>query len=100
MPVGVADDLHVAAGGPVFAGIPQVKAGVGVDRAAAVSADEGAVERRVGPAGGVGCVQDLVQVRFLFGERSVAGRVGRCSRWEWKYRSGRRATTDRIQSNN
>ena len=68
MPVGVADDLHVAAVGPVLAGVPQVMAGVGVDRAAPVGGDQRAVQRHVGPAGGLAALEHLVQVRCLGGE--------------------------------
>jgi hypothetical protein len=54
--------------GSVLAGVPQVMAGVGVDRAAAVGADEGAVQRHVGPAGGPAALEHLVQIRCLGGE--------------------------------
>jgi hypothetical protein len=64
----VADDLHGAAVGVVLAGVPQVMAGVGVDRAAAVGGDQGAIQRHVGPAGGLAGLKDLVQVRCLGGE--------------------------------
>src|SRR4051812_49854798 len=53
MPVGVADDLYVAAVLSVFAGILHVMAVVGVLRSAALVADEGAVDGDVGPAGGL-----------------------------------------------
>ena len=68
MPVGVADDLHVAAVDVMLAGEPQVVAGVGVVHAAAVGANEGAVDGHVGPAGGLAGREHLVQVGGVGGE--------------------------------
>jgi hypothetical protein len=67
-PLGVAHDLHVAAVGVVLAGVPQVMAGVGVDRSAPVGGEQRAVQRHVGPAGGLTGLDHLVQVRCLGGE--------------------------------
>jgi hypothetical protein len=54
--------------GSVLAGIPQVMTGHRVDRAAAIGADERAVQRHVGPARGRTGGKHLVQVRRLGGE--------------------------------
>src|SRR4051794_35881252 len=71
VPVGVADDLHVAAVGVVLAGEPQVMTGVGVLHAAAVGADEGAVKHDMGPAGGLAGLEHLVQVWCLRASTSM-----------------------------
>src|SRR4051794_24240599 len=68
MPVGVADDLYVAAVDGMLAGEPQVVAGVGVLHSAAVGVNEGAVDGPVGPAGGLAALEYLMQVRRLGGE--------------------------------
>src|SRR4051794_34256801 len=57
---GVTDDLHVATVGPVFAGVPQVMAGLRVGRAAPVGGDQRAVQRHVGPAGGLAGLEHLM----------------------------------------
>jgi hypothetical protein len=60
MPGGVADDLHIAAVGAVFAGIPQVVAGVRVGRAHPVGADQDAVDGHVRPALRPALLEDFV----------------------------------------
>src|SRR4051812_38863367 len=62
VPVGVADDLHVAAVDVVLAGEPQVMAAIRILGPAAVGADERAIEGHVGPAGGPAGREHLVQV--------------------------------------
>ena len=74
----VEDDLHVAAEGVVLAGVPQVVPafGAGGDP---VGGDEGAVQADEGQPGGVGAVQDVVELGRVRGdhvERFVQIAVG------------------------